>query len=85
MPEQAAGRSCGLWRGAHAGAGFLAGTVAHGGPTLEQFVPEELYPMERTHAGAVLEELQPMGRTHIGICEELYLLGGSPHRSSVKK
>ena len=27
---------------------------------LEQSVPEGLYPMERTHAGAVCEELQPL-------------------------
>ncbi|GAB0183450.1 AN1-type zinc finger protein 5-like [Grus japonensis] len=37
-----------------------------GDPTLEQFAPEGLHPMEGTHAGAVCEELQPMGRTHIG-------------------
>lgn len=28
-------------------------------PTLHQSVPVGLYPMERTHSGAVLEELQP--------------------------
>ncbi|GAB0181795.1 EH domain-containing protein 4 [Grus japonensis] len=38
----------------------------HGGPMLEQSVPEGLHPMGETHAGAVHEELQPMGRTHIG-------------------
>ncbi|PKU29648.1 hypothetical protein llap_20049 [Limosa lapponica baueri] len=45
MPGQAPGRNCVLWK-----AGFLAG------PMLEQSTPEGLYPMERTHAGAVLEE-----------------------------
>jgi len=35
---------------------------------LEQSVPEGLYPMERTHAGAVLEELQPIGNNHIENC-----------------
>jgi len=48
MPEV----SCSRWRGVQAGAGFLAGTVAHGEPLLEQSVPERLYPMERTHTGA---------------------------------
>ncbi|KAK4818137.1 hypothetical protein QYF61_006736 [Mycteria americana] len=38
--------------------------------TLEQSVPEGLYPMERTHARAVHEELQPMGRTHTGEVHE---------------
>ncbi|GAB0179878.1 hypothetical protein GRJ2_000453100 [Grus japonensis] len=49
--EQAPGRTCGpVKRGAHAGAGFLAGLVTPWG----------------THARAVHEELQPMGRTHVG-------------------
>ena len=30
MQEQAPRKSCGLWRGAHTGAGFLAGTAALG-------------------------------------------------------
>ncbi|PKU45778.1 vps10 domain-containing receptor 2 [Limosa lapponica baueri] len=59
MPEQAPGRTCSLWRGAQAGAGSLAGPAAYGGPTLEQSVPEGLYPVERTHAGAVLESYNP--------------------------
>jgi len=52
---------CSLRRGAHAGASFLAGTMAHGGPTMEQSIPEGLYPAESTHAGAVHEELHPVG------------------------
>ncbi|PKU43633.1 hypothetical protein llap_6066 [Limosa lapponica baueri] len=39
--------------------------LAHEGPTLEQSIPEGLYPMEMTLAGAVWEELQPVGRTHV--------------------
>ena len=35
MQEQTPGRNCGLWRGAHAGAGFLAESVASEGPMLE--------------------------------------------------
>lgn len=37
-----------------------------GGPMLEQSFPERLYPMTWTHAGEVLEELQPMRRIHAG-------------------
>lgn len=37
---------------------------------LENSVPEGLYPVERTHAGAVIEELQPMGRPHVGEVQE---------------
>ena len=59
-----------LWtrgeRGAHTGAGLLAGLVTPWGPTLEQPVPEGLHPVGRAQAGAVCEELQPVGRTHIG-------------------
>ena len=54
--EQAPGRNCCLWRQAHAGAGFLAGPVACGGPTQEQSIPEGLYPVERIHYGAVCGE-----------------------------
>ncbi|KAK4832351.1 hypothetical protein QYF61_021880 [Mycteria americana] len=43
--EQAPDRGCGSWKGAHVGAGFLAGTVAHGGLTLEQSVPQGLQPV----------------------------------------
>jgi len=63
MLEQAPGRSCGLWRGAHNGAGFLAGPVACGGPRLKQSVPGGLHCVERTHAGAVHEGLKSVGGT----------------------
>jgi len=33
---------------------------------LEQSVPEVLYPVAGTHAGAGHEELQAVGRTHVG-------------------
>ena len=58
---------------------YLARPVAHGGSTLEFSVPEGLYPVERTHAGAVLEELQPMGRTHVGEGREGSYLWEEPH------
>lgn len=58
-----------LWpmeKGAHTGARLLAGLVN---------------PWE-THAGAVHEELQPVGRTNVGeVYGELFLLGGTSHRS----
>lgn len=38
--------SCSTWRGVHAGAGFLSGTVARGEPVLEQSVPEGEYPVK---------------------------------------
>ncbi|PKU40981.1 hypothetical protein llap_8718 [Limosa lapponica baueri] len=58
VKEQAPGSTCGpVDRGVHTGTGLLAGLVTPWGPTLEQYVPEGLYPMERTHAGAVHEEL----------------------------
>lgn len=47
-PEQASGRICDPWREAHAGAGFLAVTVAHGGPMLAQPFSEGLYPRKIT-------------------------------------
>ena len=62
--EQVPGRSCVLWRGVSAGAGFLVG-VAHGEPTLEQSVSGGLYAVERIRAEAVLEELLSKGRTHV--------------------
>lgn len=36
----------------------LRGAAAYGEPTQEQSVPEGLYPMKMTHAGAVLEGLE---------------------------
>lgn len=38
--------SCSTWRGVHAGAGFLSGTVARGEPVLEQSVPEGENPLK---------------------------------------
>jgi len=70
MLEQAPGRICGPCRGPHKTAGFLEGHVTHGGPMLEQFISEGLYPAGRTHANVVLEELQPTGRIHIGGAHE---------------
>jgi len=78
--EQAPGRTCGpVERGAHAGAGLLAGLICRRGPTLEQSVPEGLHPMARNHAGAVCEELQSMGSTHVGaVCGGLSSMDGTP-------
>ncbi|GAB0187278.1 hypothetical protein GRJ2_001193100 [Grus japonensis] len=77
--EQAPGRTCDpMERGAHTGAGLLAGLVTLWGPTLEQSVPEGLHLMEETHAGAVHEELQPVGRTHIEVHGGLSPMGGTP-------
>jgi len=42
--EQAPGRSCGLWREVHTGAGLLTGPVPCGGLTLEQSVPRRTVP-----------------------------------------
>ncbi|OPJ73508.1 hypothetical protein AV530_005844 [Patagioenas fasciata monilis] len=49
-----------------------------GRPMLEQYVPEELQPMEVTHAGAVHGGLQPMARTLIEVYGGLSLVGGTP-------
>lgn len=57
---------------------FLAEIVACEGPMLDQSILEGLYPMYRTHSGAVHQELQPMGRTDVGgVCRGLYLMGGN--------
>jgi len=62
--EQAPGRTCGpVQRGAHAGAGLVAGLVTPWG----------------THAGAVHEELQPMGGTTLENFVEDCLLWEEPH------
>jgi len=60
--EQALNRTCGpMERGAHAGAGLLAGLVTPwAGPTLEQPVPEGLNPVGRTHIGEVCGGLSPV-------------------------
>lgn len=41
--EQAPGRNCSPWSGAHTGAGCLTGTKACGKPTLQQFTPKGLH------------------------------------------
>ncbi|GAB0181422.1 mitochondrial enolase superfamily member 1 [Grus japonensis] len=59
MLEQAPGRTGRpVERGAHTRAGLLAGLVDpwREDPTLEQFVPEGLHPMEETHVGEDLDE-----------------------------
>jgi len=61
MLEQDPVRSCGLWREAHTTADFLTVTVTCQEPTLEQSIPDGLYPMEGIHVGAVFGELQHMG------------------------
>ena len=61
--ELAPGRSCGpVERGAHTGAGLLAGLVTPWG-THARAVHEELHPAGRTHAGAVRGGLSPVGGT----------------------
>lgn len=58
---------------------FLTGTVSNEGPTVEQSVPEGLYPMQRAHSGAVCEEPQPVGTTCTGVAGEgQYPEGGAP-------
>jgi len=75
--EQAPGRTCGpVERGAHAGAGLMAGLVM---PTLEHSVPEGLHPMEVTCAGAVHGELWPLRRAHVGQVMEDCLPWEGPH------
>lgn len=50
------------------------------GVTLEQCVPEGLYPMGETHAAAIYEQLQSMGRTLLEeLCGGLSLMGRTPH------
>lgn len=57
MLEELPDRTCGpMGKGDPVGAGLVTGLV-----------PEGLYPMERTHVGAVWKELQPVGRTHVGV------------------
>jgi len=59
--KQAPAKTCRpVERGAHTGAGLLAGLVTLWGPMLEQPVPEGLHPVGRTHAGAV--ELAACGK-----------------------
>lgn len=74
QPMQAPSR-----KGAHTEAGFLAGIAAHGGTTLEQSVPEGLYPLEGNHIIIVLEELRPMERTRGEVHEGMYPVGGTSY------
>lgn len=67
---------------AYAGAGLLAEFVIPWAPTLEQPIPEELYPMEGNCTGAVHEELQNMGNTYTGeVCEGASPMGVIQHWS----
>lgn len=70
MLAQDSGRTCGLWREAHIGAGFQVVTEACWGLTLEQSIPDGLYNTGTTHVGAVLGDLQSTGRTHAGVVSE---------------
>lgn len=71
-------QNCDLWIGAYRGTGFLVEHVALWEPTLEQPVPNGLYPMEMLHAGAVLEELKPVESTLIGeVCKRLGVMEGT--------
>lgn len=77
MLGQAPGGICGpMERGAHAGAGLLAGLVTSQGPTLEQSAPEGL---EGTHDGALQEELHLTGGAHVEeVCGKLSCMVGTP-------
>lgn len=68
MLEQAPGRSYGPWRVAYTGAVFLA--EPHGGPTLEQSIPEELHLVERTHIGKVMKDCLLFAGPQAGGAEE---------------
>lgn len=63
MQKEAPGRGYTPWRGAHAGAGFLARPVTLWVSTLEQSIPEDLQPLWKDHMGTVHEELSPLGKT----------------------
>lgn len=64
--EQHPGRSCCLWKGAHAGENLLTGTLVLGRPMLEQAVPERLHPTKRIHFGEVREGLWQVPHKHAG-------------------
>jgi len=84
--HDAAGSWQDLWthgeRGAHAGAGLLAGLVTLWGTHAGAVVPEGLLPVRRTHSGAVSEELQLVGSTHVReVHRGLSPMGGTSHWS----
>ncbi|KAJ7407660.1 hypothetical protein BTVI_62499 [Pitangus sulphuratus] len=84
--EQAPGSICGpMERGAHTEAGLLAGLVTLWGATLEQPIPDGLYPTGRIYAGAICEELQPVGSTGFFTVGEVHgglpPMGGTPRWS----
>jgi len=80
--EQSPARACGpVKRGAHAGAGLLAGLVIPWG-THAGAIHEDLHPVGGIHNGAVREGLQPLGRTHTEeVCGELSPVRGTSHWS----
>ncbi|GAB0188839.1 hypothetical protein GRJ2_001349200 [Grus japonensis] len=61
MLEQVPGRTCGpVERGAHARAGFAGRTCDPvGDPTLEQFAPEGLHPVEETMLEQFVKDCSP--------------------------
>ncbi|KAJ7415763.1 hypothetical protein WISP_76221 [Willisornis vidua] len=71
MLKQGPGRTCGaMGRGAHAGAGLLAGLVTPLGTHLSL---KDLHPVEGTHIGSVYDELNPVGKIHVEeVCRELF-------------
>lgn len=58
---------------------FIQDLGAQWEPTLEQSVPEGLYPMERTHVGMLHEEWHSVGRIYVGkVYGELSPIGAMP-------
>ncbi|KAK4824529.1 hypothetical protein QYF61_016109 [Mycteria americana] len=77
IQEQAPGRSCGPRRRVHAGACFLAGPVACGGPMREQFVPEGLYSVEGPMLEQLVKKCIPWEGPHTGVGEQCYEEGAA--------
>jgi len=76
--EQASSRSCSPWRGAHAGAGLLAGAVSlqsvfycspWKGPTLEQFL-KNCSPWEGPTLEKLMKDCVPWEGAHAGAREQ---------------
>ena len=75
--EQAPGRCCSLWRGAHAGAGGLGGAAAYlWGTRVGAVCSWGMEPMVWSRVGAVLEELLPVDSPRM-LCPG-HLVGGTP-------